>query len=178
VEHDASIGPLHADHAGPDHWIEPFCRLERQQAAPVIPNPTARDMFQLNDLGSYRQFSSIKNFEIVGHSYLRGPWLTPGAPGAGVNTLRICGNVAYLGGYNPTVYGTLIVDVSNPARMEPLSFIPANPGTRNACLRVDCDQKVLAVGTAPGPTVRTSRPADSPLGAACRFTTSPTLADR
>src|SRR5437899_2576918 len=126
--------------------LSPSAGSNAQQAAPVIPNPTARDMFQLNDLGSYRQFSSIKNFEIVGHSYLRGPWLTPGAPGAGVNTLRICGNVAYLGGYNPTVYGTLIVDVSNPARMEPLSFIPANPGTRNAYLRVDCDRKILAAG--------------------------------
>jgi hypothetical protein len=117
-----------------------------QQAAPVIPNPTGRDMFQLNDLASYRQFSSVKNFEIVAHSYFRGPWVTPGAPGSGINTLRICGTTAYLGGYNPTVFGTLIVDVSDPARMEPLSFIPANPGTRNAYLRVDCGRKILAVG--------------------------------
>jgi len=126
--------------------VSPSATANAQQAAPVIPNPTGRDMFQLNDLDSYRQFSSTKNFEIVGHSYLRGPWLTPGAHGAGVNTLRICGNIAYLGGYNPTVYGTLIVDVSNPTRMEPLSFIPANPGTRNAYLRADCDRKILAVG--------------------------------
>ena len=126
--------------------LGPSATSNAQEAAPVIPNPTGRDTFQLNDLDSYRQFSSVKNFEIVGHSYLRGPWLTPGSPGAGVNTLRICGNIAYLGGYNPTVYGTLVVDVGNPARMEPLSFIPANPGTRNAYLRVDCDRKILAVG--------------------------------
>ena len=61
-----------------------------QQAAPTVPNPTARDMFQLNDLASYRQFSTVKNFEVVGHSYFRGPWLVPGAPGAGFNTARIC----------------------------------------------------------------------------------------
>lgn len=117
-----------------------------QQIAPKIPNPGKRDMFQLNDLDSYRQFSLVKNFEIIGHSYFRGPWLVPGAPGAGINTLRICGNIAYLGGYNPTLFGALIVDVSNPANMQVLSFIPGNPGTRNAYLRVDCDRKVLALG--------------------------------
>lgn len=117
-----------------------------QHVAPVVPNPTRADMFQLNDLDSYRRFSSVKNFEIVGHSYFRGPWVVPGAPGAGFNTLRICGSIAYLAGYNPTVYGALIVDVSNPAHMEPLSFIPGNPGTRNAYLRVDCGRKILALG--------------------------------
>ena len=35
-----------------------------QQAAPVIPNPDKRDMFQLNGLDSYRRFSLLKNFEI------------------------------------------------------------------------------------------------------------------
>lgn len=117
-----------------------------QQIAPKIPNPEKRDMFQLNDLQSYRQFSLVKNFEIVGHSYFRGPWLVPGSPGAGINTLRICGNIAYLGGYNPTLFGALVVDVSNPANMQVLSFIPGNPGSRNAYLRVDCDRKILALG--------------------------------
>ena len=116
-----------------------------------MPNPTARDMFQLNDLASYRQFSTVKNFEIVGHSYFRGPWLVPGAPGAGFNTARICGTIAYFGGYNPTLFGALVVDVSNPAAMEPLSFIPGNPGTRNAYLRVDCDRKILALGHSASP---------------------------
>jgi len=119
---------------------------QAQQAAPVIPNPDKRDMFQLNDLDNYRQLSSVKNFEIVGHSYFRGPWVVPGAPGAGFNTVRICGTTAYMAGYNPTVFGALIVDVADPARMEPIAFIPGNPGTRNAYLRVDCGRKILALG--------------------------------
>jgi hypothetical protein len=116
-----------------------------QEAAGTVPNPDKRDLFQLNDLASYRLFSQVKNFEIVGHSYFRGPWLVPGASGAGVNTLRICGNVAYLAGYNPTLFGVLVVDISDPARMQVLSFIPANAGTRSAYLRADCGRKVLAI---------------------------------
>jgi hypothetical protein len=117
-----------------------------QQAASPVPNPGNENLFQLNDLESYRRFSQVKNFEIVGHSYFRGPWLVPGAPGAGVNTLRICGNIAYLAGYNPTVFGALVVDISDPAKMQVLSFIPANAGTRSAYLRVDCGKKILALG--------------------------------
>jgi hypothetical protein len=116
-----------------------------QQAVEEVPNPDKLDMFQLNDLESYRLFSQVKNFEIVGHSYFRGPWVVPGSSGAGVNTLRICGDVAYLAGYNPTLFGTLLVDISDPAAMEPLSFIPANPGMRSAYLRVDCGKKILAM---------------------------------
>ena len=116
-----------------------------QQAAGVVPNPGNQNLFQLNDLTSYRKFSQVKNFEIVGHSYLRGPWVVPGGSGAGVNTLRICGNVAYMAGYNPTVFGAMIVDISDPAKMQVISFIPANPGTRSAYLRVDCSKKILAL---------------------------------
>lgn len=97
-----------------------------QEAAKPVPNPTGRDLFQLNELESYNRFSQVKNFEIVGHSYFRGPWVVPGGAGTGINTLRICGKIAYLAGYNPTVFGALIVDVSDPAKMEPLSFIPGN----------------------------------------------------
>lgn len=140
-----------------------------QQAAPPIPNPDSRNMFQLNDLPSYRQFSVVKNFEIVGHSYYRGPWLTPGVPGAGVNTLRICGNIAYLGGYNPTVFGALIADVSNPADMQVLSFIPANPGTRNAYLRVDCGRKILAVGHSAWADNPNKPPAGQPVRSGVTF---------
>jgi hypothetical protein len=103
-------------------------------------------MFQLDDLGSWREFSQVLNFDVVGHSYFKGPWLAPGAPGAGLNTLRICGNTAYLSGYNPTLFGTLVVDVANPADIQVLSFIPGNAGMRSAYLRVSCDRKVLAVG--------------------------------
>src|SRR5581483_2727976 len=122
-----------------------------QQAAPVVPNPDKRDMFQLNDLESYRRFSVVKNFEIVGHSYFRGPWVVPGAPGGGFNTVRVCGNTAFMAGYNPTLFGALIVDVSDPAHMEPLAFVPGNPGTRNAYLRVDCGRKILALGHSASP---------------------------
>jgi hypothetical protein len=115
-------------------------------AAPTLPNPDNRDMYTLNDLDSWTQFSQTQNFEVVGHSYLRGPWLAPGMQGAGINTLRICGNTAFLSGYPPSLFGTLVVDVSRPASMEVLSFIPGNPGTRNAYLRVNCDKHILAVG--------------------------------
>jgi hypothetical protein len=125
--------------------LAPAAPAPAQQAAPTIPNPDARDMFQLNDLESIRKFSLVQNFEIVGHSYFRGPWTVPGVPGAGFNTLRICGNTAYMGGYNPTLFGALIVDVSNPASMEPLAFIPGNAGTRNAYLRADCGRKIMAL---------------------------------
>jgi hypothetical protein len=117
-----------------------------QERAPAIPNPDGVDMFQLNDPESYRQFSSLLNFEIVGHSYFRGPWLAPGSPGGGFNTPRVCGQIGFFAGYNPTVFGVLIADVSDPAHMQPLSFIPGNPGTRNAYLRVDCDRQILAFG--------------------------------
>ena len=75
----------------------------------------------------------MKNFEIVGHAYLRGPWINPafGHVGMATNTMRVCDSkVAYLAGYNPIVFGVLIVDVSNPADMKPLSFIPAHPGMK------------------------------------------------
>jgi hypothetical protein len=129
----------------------PAVPLGAQQAVTPVPNPAGRDMFRLDDLESYRQFSQVKNFEIVGHGYFRGPWVVPGGAGTGINTLRICGTIAYLAGYNPTVFGALIVDVSDPAKMEPLSFIAGNPGTRNAYLRVDCGRKVLALGHSASP---------------------------
>jgi hypothetical protein len=115
-------------------------------AAPAVPNPDNLDMYALDDLASWTRFSQVQNFDVLGHSYFRGPWLAPGAQGTGINTLRICDGIAYLSGYPPTVYGTLIVDVRNPASMEVLSFIPGNPGTRNAYFRVNCDKKILAMG--------------------------------
>ena len=66
--------------------------------------------------------------------------------GAGINTLRICGNTAYLAGYPPSLFGALVVDISNLASMEVLTFIPGNPGTRNAYLRVNGDKHILALG--------------------------------
>ncbi|HEX9463671.1 MAG TPA: hypothetical protein VGB82_13825 [Alphaproteobacteria bacterium] len=109
--------------------------------------PNGADMFQLNTLDSFKKYSRVKNFEIVGHSYLRGPWVNPAFShvGMAINTMRICDNkTAFLAGYNPIVFGVLIVDVSNPADMKPLSFIPGHPGTKNTYLRVSCARNVLA----------------------------------
>ena len=56
------------------------------------PIPPGIDIFNLN-LGQTRAFSRSKNFELVGHSYFKGPWLTPFARqnglGAGFNTARV-----------------------------------------------------------------------------------------
>ena len=120
---------------------------EEWESAQVLEVPPAgADMFQLNDLASFRKYSRVKNFEIVGHSYLRGAWINPrfAHVGMAINTMRICDKVAYLSGYNPIVFGVLIVDVSDPADMKPLSFIPGHPGTKNTYLRASCARKILA----------------------------------
>src|SRR6516164_10841277 len=121
---------------------------EEWQSAQILGVPPAgADMFQLNDLEAFRRYSRVKNFEIVGHSYLRGPWVNPAFAyvGMAMNTMRVCDSkVAYLAGYNPIVFGVLIVDVSNPADMKPLSFIPAHPGMKTTYLRVSCARQILA----------------------------------
>ena len=63
--------------------------------------PAGADVFQLDDPASFKKFSRVKNFEIVGHSYLRGPWINPAFAhvGMAINTMRICDQVAYLAGY-------------------------------------------------------------------------------
>src|SRR5262249_7630872 len=111
--------------------------------------PPGIDVFDLN-LAKTRHFSRGKNFEILGHSYFKGPWLTPAAQknglGAGLQTPRVHDGIAYLGGYPPTLFGVLIADVSRPTHMRALSFIPCNPGTRCNYLRVNNKRKIL-VGT-------------------------------
>jgi len=121
---------------------------EEWQSTQVLGVPPAgADMFQLNDLEAFKRYSRVKNFEIVGHAYLRGPWINPSFAhvGMAMNTMRVCDSkVAYLAGYNPIVFGVLIVDVSNPADMKPLSFIPAHPGMKTTYLRVSCARQILA----------------------------------
>jgi hypothetical protein len=117
-----------------------------QSVLPAVPNPDGRDMFALNDLASWTQFSQVQNFDVLGHSYFRGPWVAPGSQGTGINTLRVCDNIAYLAGYDPSVFGMLVVNVSNPASMEALAFVPGNPGVRTAYLRANCDKKIVAMG--------------------------------
>ncbi len=115
------------------------------------PIPPGIDVFNLN-LGQTRAFSRSKNFEVVGHSYFKGPWLTPFAQmnglGAGFNTPRVYNGIGYFGGYNgpPTLFGVLIADVSDPDDMQVLSFIPCNPGARCPYLRVNTSRHIL-VGT-------------------------------
>ena len=110
--------------------------------------PPGKDVFNL-DLSETEAFSSRENFEVVGHSYFKGPWLTPFAQenglGAGFNTPRVHNGIALLGGYNgpPTLFGILIADISNPKNMEPLSFIPCNPGTRCPYLRYSTNRQIL-----------------------------------
>ena len=121
-------------------------------AAPDEPHvPPGLDVFNLT-LEQTKAFSISKNFEVVGHSYFKGPWLTPFALqhgfGASFNTPRVYDGIAYLAGYNspPLLFGVLIADVSNPQDMKPLSFVPCNPGTRCPYIRVNTSRKIL-VGT-------------------------------
>ena len=128
--------------------VNAIAQDQEWQSSQVLGVPPARaDMFQLNDLDAFKKYSRVKNFEIVGHAYLRGPWINPafGHVGMATNTMRVCDSkVAYLAGYNPIVFGVLIVDVSNPADIKPLSFIPAHPGMKSTYLRVSCARQILA----------------------------------
>lgn len=115
---------------------------------PMLPR---QKVFNLT-LEETRQFSRRQNFEVVGHSYFKGEWLTPFARergmGCGFNTPRVYKGVGYFGGYNdpPTCFGVLIADISNPAEMKPLSFIPCNPGTRCNYIRHETKRQILVIG--------------------------------
>jgi hypothetical protein len=116
---------------------------------PVI--PPGVDVFNLN-LDQTKAISASKNFEVVGQSYFKGPWLTPAAQasglGAGLQTPRVHNGVAYLAGYPPSLFGVLVAYVAKPSAtsMPVLSFIPCNAGTRCNYLRVNNDKKIL-IGT-------------------------------
>ena len=86
------------------------------------------------------------NFEILGHSYFPGPHLASGSFGAGFNTPRVYKGIAYLAGYPPTLFGVIIADVKDPANMKQLAFIPNNPGTRTAYLRLNAQKNILVIG--------------------------------
>jgi hypothetical protein len=113
--------------------------------------PDGLDVFNLS-LAQTREFSASEGFEVVGHSYLEGPWLTDFATeqgmGGGFNTVRVHDGIAYLAGYNypPTAFGILIADVRDPANITPLSFIPCHPGARCPYLRVDPERDLLVFG--------------------------------
>lgn len=132
------VGPVFAQGAG------------EEVAEPTIPAGT--DLFALN-LAQTIALSARKNFEVVGHSYLKGDHLTQFAKdnglGAGFNTVRVHKGIAFLGGYNnpATLFGILIADVSDPTDMEVLSFIPCQIGTRCPYLRVNDRRKILVFGS-------------------------------
>ncbi|MGH7091405.1 MAG: hypothetical protein ACREFQ_21145, partial [Stellaceae bacterium] len=118
--------------------------------------PRGKDVFNLT-LDEVRQYSAIKNFEVVGHSYFKVPERTAFAKGegragaeigSGFNTVRVYDGIAYLSGYDgpPTLFGILIADVHDPNHMVPLSFIPCHVGTRCAYLRVNRQKKILMFG--------------------------------
>ena len=139
--------------------------------------PPGVDVFNLN-LRQTRHFSRSNNFEVVAHSYFRGPWLTPFAQtnglGAGFNTPRVYNGIAYLGGYNgpPTLFGILIADVrelgddsshghhGHEHELGVLSFIPCKPGTRCPYLRVNPQRNILIFGNSHD----TSNPIQPPMG--------------
>jgi hypothetical protein len=112
---------------------------------PVSPSA---NMFNLN-LRQARALSRAKNYRIAGHSYFKGPWLTQFAKdnglGISANTPRVYDGIGYVGGYNspPIMFGTLIADVRDPRNMQPLSFVPCEPGTRCAYIRVNNQRKIL-----------------------------------
>src|SRR5437870_3373157 len=93
-----------------DQPVEAFGGYGGGAAIPEPILPTGLDVFDLS-LEETRLYSRSLNFEVVGHSYFKGPWLTPFARqhglGAGFNTPRVYDGIAYLAGYNgpPTLFG-------------------------------------------------------------------------
>ena len=119
-----------------------------------IPEPaqlSGQKPFNLT-LEETRKYSRAKNFEVAGHNYFKGDWVTPSASkqgmGCGFNVPRVYKGIGYFAGYDdpPTCFGVLIADVSNPANMKVLSVIPCNPGTRCSYIRLNTSRKILVVG--------------------------------
>ena len=145
----AATALIFAAIGGVSSALRPVFAQGAAAAVEELPIPPGTDMFNL-DLAQTIAFSQSKNFQVLGHSYFKGPWLTPSAQaaglGAGLQTPRVHNGIAYLGGYPPTLFGVLVADVKNPRAMRVLSFIPCNAGTRCNYLRVNNDRNIL-VGT-------------------------------
>jgi len=121
-----------------------------------VPIPASVDVFNLG-FDEIKRYSSVKDFEILGHSYFKVSERTPYAKaqgrsgpelGSGFNTVRVYDGIAYLGGYNspPTLFAVLIADVRDPRNIKVLSAIPCHPGTRCGYLRVNRAKKILVIG--------------------------------
>jgi len=114
--------------------------------------PPGLDVFNLN-LAQTKAFCRTSNFEVVGQSYLKGPWLTPLAQtnglGVGINQVRVHNGIGYLAGYGSPalLFGILMADVSDPTNMRALSFIPCKPGTRCPYLGVNYNRHILVFGS-------------------------------
>ena len=153
--------------------VEAFGGYGGLAAIPEPVLPSGVDVFNLT-LDETKLYSRSLNFEVIGHNYFKGPWLTPFAKehhlGAGFNGVRVYDGIAYLGGYNgpPTLFGTLIADVHDPKNMKPLSFIPCMPGTRCVYVRVNNRRHIL-VG-ADDTTKDSPYPDNGPVQAGVSFT--------
>src|SRR5256884_2118982 len=140
----------------------------------TVPSPAGVDFFNLS-LQQTRNLSRSKNFEVVGHSYFKGPWLTPFAQqtgiGAGFNAPRVYDGTAYLAGYAspPTLFGVLIADVHDPANMQPLTFISCNPGTRCPYVRVNPRRHILVASNDRNRDNPNQPPAGQPARAGLTF---------
>src|SRR6185437_11948539 len=140
---------------------------------PVVPSGV--DVFNLS-LEQTRRYSRSYNFEVVGHSYFKGPWLSPFAKqhnlGAGFNGVHVYDSIAYLGGYNgpPTLFGTLIADVHDPQNMKPLAFVPCRPGTRCVYVRVNTQRHILVGAHDKSKDDPAQPPAGQPAQAGVSFT--------
>ena len=120
-------------------------------AVPEPPLLPGQRPFNLT-LDETRVYSRSLNFAVVGHSYMKGDWLAPAARqkgmGCGFNEARIYAGMGYFAGYDdpPTCFGVAIADVRTPADIQPVGFIPCNPGTRCSYIRLNAARKILAVG--------------------------------
>ena len=137
---------------------------------PQIPEDV--DVFDLS-LDQTRKFSRSSNFRVVGHSYLKGPWLTAKGKaqgtGVGLNSVFVHDGIAYVSGYSdpPAFFGNLIVDVRDPADMKVLSYIPCEAGGRCTYQRVNTNRHVLVTGASPGmPNAVDANPIQPPGGKA------------
>src|SRR5436190_10035379 len=100
------------------------CAASAQVLAPKVETvdvPPSLDVFNLS-FEQVKAYSSLRNFELVGHSYFKIPERTawaqglgrPGAEiGTGFNTVRVYDGIAYLAGHTapPTLYAVVIADV-------------------------------------------------------------------
>src|SRR5437588_102699 len=93
------------------------------------PNPPGVDFFNLT-LQQTRALSRTKNFEVVGHSYFKGPWLTPFAQQTGIGA------------------GVGFYDISNPRRPKGLGFLVTRENGATHGFDID-DRYVYACANTP-----------------------------